>query len=172
MWHNKAGFGRRALYNMKRRYGAPIDLYHVTGTTDDLETGQSTVTRVKYHIRKAILLPITATGEINIVGGYLRRVSNLPSTETVIESRLFIIDLEDLPADLQLNDNDYFIMKTYVRRKAGPGRRFNITKVQYLEDNISLLITGRFIEGGQRNEIFDANVTETLELGESGEGTL
>lgn len=163
MRQNNLTFVRNVLYSLKKRYGAPADLYHVISVTENSQTGQSIITKCKYHLRRVILLPITFDREMNILGGYKKPTRNLPSEDIDITQRVIIIDKRDLPYDFVYGPTDYLIVHEQLTRTVfSQGERFNIQKAQALEDNISTMITAKYIIGGQRNEIFEFDICEHL----------
>jgi len=84
------------------------------------------------------------------------------------DSRLIIIDKRNLPDDLEVKANDYIITHDTTRRvTAFGGKRFDIQSVEELEDNISLIIKGKYSHNGNRDEIIDLVIKERLVLTES-----
>lgn len=150
MIKNQLIFAKRSLYHLKREYGRKIDLYHIISETPDLETGKVIINRIKYKIRKGILLPTTLSREINLSGAFRRTNTTLESGETDVYTRFIVIDKEDLPTDFELTESDYLIID---------GKRYQFQRIQELEDNIAVLITARYMKGSIRNEIFDGNQT-------------
>ncbi len=144
MQRNHIKFARRTLYALKRKYGSPAEYHHVGKPVDNPETGVSTQPVDKiYKVRKAILLPSALAREMNIAGSYRRPTPGLPTIETDIETRFIIIDKEDLPTGLEIGEKDYLVLTTINNRIKGVSKRFNIQRIQELEDDIGVLITAR-----------------------------
>ncbi len=164
-------FARNALYNLKRRYGSVGYYYHIVAATDNMQTGVSSQTKTRYTIAKMILLPSTMTREMLVAGGYTRKPDRSYSgPEYDSESALIIIDKEDMPVGFTYTVADYVIAHVQVRRRLVSRRRFNILKMEELEDGCSFLITGRYLRDGAYDEIVTANVSEKLISNQSPTG--
>lgn len=157
-------FARHVIYNLKRRYGVPVDLYRIVNVGVNDETGRTTTTKLKYRVRKMVQLPSNLISNMGIAGQYKNPSPNFPAQDLDIENTKFILDQRDVPDDFQLSSSDYFIVKRQVNREDQIGRRFNIMKFTEIEDGIGYYIEARYIIGGQRNEVFDTMISEQLPL--------
>jgi len=144
---------------MLHRFGTPGDYYHVTGATDDVGTGVSTVTKTVYRTKRMAELPTDIIRDIKI------GVSD--AQEIDISSVLILIDHRDLPFDFVYHPDDYIILYSIVGRQRQLGRRFNIQKLQTLETNLALIATARFIQGSALNAIYDLSVKDKLTMVEA-----
>jgi len=163
MYVNQLIHSREVLYSLKQRYGVPIDYYHVFSelVNDNVLTGVSTVNKIKYKVKKGILLPITMARLIN---------QDTPGSEIDVNSTQIIIDKKDLPLHFEHASEDYLIVHDYNHNKRllkYGGKRYNIQTLDELEDNLFYVVTARFIKGGVRNEIIDLSISETLMFSEN-----
>lgn len=165
-------FFKTGVYTLRKRFGTPADLYHIINTTDDAKTGRSSITRVKYHIKKAIIIPINLLRAVGIEGSYRTSDRSYPSQELDLESTIVLIDKTELPSGLQLSSNDYVISHTIVRRRSVTRRRFNIRNIETLEDDVFIMLITRFAQGSQLNEIYDLKINEKLILVETKTGNI
>ncbi len=165
-------FARHTLYNLKRRYGVPANLYRLASVTQDDETGRAIKVKEKYRIKRLIWLPTTLLSQMNIPGQFKNPNANFPSQDIDTTSTYFILDQKEIPASFQVQSDDYFVVHRLVHRQEQSGRRYNIQKSVELEDGIGYLISARYMIDGQRNEVFDVDVDETLALIEVASGTL
>lgn len=150
-------FVKRILYQLKRKYGLPLDIYHIISVTSDTKSGTKTVNKTKYHIRRAILLPTILRRKMAVELG-LKPTGYGPSPPGYdIKERLIIIDNDDLP-DVDLNAEDYLVIDH---------ERHDIKSIEELENKRASVFTTRVVEGGEANEIFIANATNTLVFAQS-----
>lgn len=157
-------FARQSLYNLKRRYGVPADLYRIIDSIQNVQTGRMINEKEKYHIKKLIWLPNTILSQMGIPGQFKNPSPDFTSGDIDIETTTFILDQKELPSSFQLNSDDYLIVKREVNRISRASKRYNIRKFIELEDGIGYLIYARYLVGGQRNEIFDKDIHEILTI--------
>jgi hypothetical protein len=163
-------FARHTLYNLKRRYGVPADLYRLASVTQDDETGRALKTKEKYHIKRLIWMPTTLLSQMNIPGQFKNPNPNFPSQDIDTSSTYFILDQKEMPSLFQMQTDDYFVVHRQVNKLEQGGRRYNIQKSIELEDGIGYLISARYMIGGQRNEVFDLPIGEALTMVEVSTG--
>lgn len=155
-------FARQVLYNLKRRYGVPADLYRITISNQNVQTGRTINQKEKYHIRKLVWLPNTMLSQMGIPGQFKNPSGGFTSDDSDIETTTFILDQRELPSDFQLRSDDYLIVKREVNRLDQASKRYNIQKFIELEDGIGYLVYARYLVGGQRNEVFDKDIHEII----------
>lgn len=134
-----------ALYTLERKFGVSADLYHVVQTEPDLETGDTGITPVKYHIPKLI----TCTGVIGMDFSLgLRRIHALsslgeydPNDRVAILRNTFGID--------DLGSNDYIV---YL------GDRYLIKDQTNLDYRLGWLLKLRQTPGTQPYQLHDRAV--------------
>ena len=155
---------RTALYALRRRFGAPGDLYHINSIVDNPETGAVITNRTKYVFKHIIILP----QQLNRANDATRTA--MPSIEIDQDDTHIIIDKRNpiLPEGFKLAVNDYIIVHTTVRRKRSTGRRYNIKKIIDLEDGVSWLLTAKYVKDAELNEIFDIPIRENLVITQMG----
>jgi hypothetical protein len=151
--YNQLKFKRRVIYNLKRRYSKTVDLYQLVTISDDVKTGQTTKTKTKIHIKKAIFLPINTTGLINLVGAYRVVNNTYPSSEIGVNTSILIIDNKDLPNGVVINKDNYVVINHV---------RYDILKFD--SDKYTSVLTITSMNTSQRNEIFDNDIQERLVL--------
>lgn len=157
MRRNQLQFTRHTLYNLKRRYGVPADLYRITAAVTNPGTGRTTKTKVKYHIRKLIWFPTTVLSQMHVPAQYKNPSPNFPSQDIDTTSTTFLLDQRDVTGIPRLENTDYFVVGHHSGK-----RRYDIMKAVEMEDGVGYLISARYMVGGQRNEIFDTGVVDSL----------
>lgn len=95
------------IYSLKQQYGTMLDIYRETDSSFDIEIGEVSLIRTKYHINKAIVLPSKISGDTP----FLRRANLLfkESGQFTTDTRNIIIDVRDI--SIVLDTNDYIIYK-------------------------------------------------------------
>lgn len=134
---SKLGFVKNTLYDLKKQYGRPIALYKTT-TTNDLQTGKRTVTRIKYPIRKGILLPESYITTKIYSLSYIAANKNF--TYGALFNRkvkIILIDQSDIRG-IRIEPEDYIVLDN---------RRYDIKNIEDLEFNTGYIIIGEQIEG-------------------------
>lgn len=134
------------LYQLKRDYGIPLDLYK-TKTTENIETGRKTVTRTKIHIRKAISLPATEMIRTRAAQQFLK------ASEIEISDRFIILDYNDLPKDFDIEPRDHVIINHH---------RYEIITVNENEYGTGYMLTARETKGVDKFEVIDGKVKHKL----------
>jgi hypothetical protein len=122
----------RALYQLKRDYGANLTYYSVGDVTVDFSTGQQSRELKDYFIRRAIVLSVdvlkkfeydlsfVAANKNFVYGGIFDR-----------SSRLIVLDAKDLPVGFRYDTEDYI---EYSKK------RWNIEKITELEFNVGWIL--------------------------------
>lgn len=123
-------FIRETIYDLKRQYGTPLEIYAITSSTVDLETGVKAVTKSVYRIRQAILLPRTVARQVvNRLGEKLLFKQGGSVDQ---DNRLVIVDMRDYPASYQVRVNDYAVIDH---------QRYEIKSAEQYDHRLAVLIT-------------------------------
>lgn len=151
---------KRAIYALKRLYPAVVDLY-VPGTpTLDLESGIQNQPATKYTIRKAIILPTVGIREGRYNRAYIRSaVQFTVGAFTDTDTRVFIIDLKDIPSDTAVDCNCWIIYQH---------ERYNIKIMNRHESNAAVELFAVRLRGAPTNEQHDVAIEHSA--GFTGEG--
>lgn len=149
-------FIRDLMYQLKREYGFPLDIYRITSTTTDRATGKKTQTKEKYHIVRAIVLPNQVQKKFAFDLAYLATNKSFTyGAEYGQNLRDVIIDTRDLPKGFELTINDYIIYD---------GKRYQIKTFETAEHNQAYLIRMDHAPGSLPYEQHDVNVRSELDL--------
>lgn len=147
---------RQALYQLKKDYGAPIDIYKLVSSDTDARTGEKNVTKTVTHVRRAIVVPSTkdrvVQQTISIISANKEFVSG---GHYDMNQREFIIDRRDVPALPDLTADDWIV---YNRRK------YQIKTVEAFEVDAAWVVTARELVGETPEQIYDLRAESTLEL--------
>ena len=152
----------QALYMLKRRYGAPIDLYVVGDVTTDTRTGNRSVDKTVYPIDKAIVLPAKLDRSDK------RGISLISANKTLVQggfydtaTRRFLVDRSDVPCLTRLTENDYLVFK---------GRKYEFVSVTEFEDDAGWVIIGKAVMGEVPEQIFLVSADNLMSLDDSAGG--
>lgn len=147
---------RRALYTLKRDYGANIDIYKLISTETDTRTGVKTVNKTLYRIQRAVVLPVkkqrTAVQGISEISFNKEFVSG--GTYDAGQ-RDFIIDRLDCPTLPELSADDWLVYK---------GEKYQIKTVEDFEVDAGWVVTAKKLAGEAFEQIFIAQADHLLEL--------
>lgn len=138
---------RVILYNLSRLYGERIDLYQTDDFSINPRTGERTLTRIKWPIRKAISLPEQIYTDTTFARSLLALTGKEFTSGGVVDTsnKDFIIRRNDLPYYVpKLADYIIWIHK-----------RYNITKIITLDNNEGYYITTKRTENEPNYEIHD-----------------
>ncbi len=156
--NNQLKFIKNVIYNLKRDYGGPLDIYQISNPTLDIETGKQTVERTKYPIRRAIRLPrdIHRDSLWSAVG---TRV--LPYAGSIIElaDREVIIDMKDLPRDFVMGEEGFYIIIDQLH--------YSVKKVSLFDFRAALYIVLKEITGAQLEQVIQMTVTDNVTTAEN-----
>ena len=147
---------RQALYQMKKDYGAPIDIYKLVSSETDARTGEKVVTKSVTHVRRAIVVPSrtdrVAQQTISVISANKQFVTG---GHYDASQREFIIDRRDVPALPELTADDWIV---YNRRK------YQIKNVESFEVDAGWVIAARELVGETPEQVFDLRAESFLEL--------
>ena len=147
---------------LKRAYGSPIDIYKLVDSRTDLRTGVRTVEVAGYHIRRAIILPVTTNRK-----GLMRKMS--AGTEAVRDFQAsgsydvgkgsFIVDRADIPASLRLTHEDWIVYQS---------RKYPVDTVEEFEMGGWIITVGELLgevsTAPISSQIFSISFNDTLTL--------
>lgn len=149
-------FIRRTLYNLKRQYGSRVDVYKLDGVDTDYETGEKTVSKTVYTVRKCIVLPVKIAREIS------KTISQISANKMFVYggsydvgTRMFMIDTRDLPNDYEFTNDDWLVYD---------GRRYDIKSIEEFEQHTAWTIVGREVKGVRPEQVFSAHITDQLSV--------
>ncbi len=148
------------LYCLKRDYGGAIDLYQLTSSVTDVKTGVRTVEVTKYHIHRAIIMPVRMARAQLMLRTSLHNKAfyNLHDEG----SREFIIERKDARGLTTITPDDYIVYEH---------QKYQIGSVEDYETGGGWVITTKVDPGGAAQEVQDAKVSDTLTLSETSNGT-
>jgi hypothetical protein len=153
---NQLVFIRRALYELKKRYGLPIDVYRLASTETNLATGERTRVLSKTSIVRAIVMDAQLWTRFHYDLAYImaaRQFSMGGFTDSA--ERVFIIDRDDLASDFQINTTDYIVFD---------GKKYEIKSCVDYEERAAYLVTGRHTPNEPINQIHEMSVSQHVTL--------
>jgi hypothetical protein len=156
---------RRTLYDLKKRYGVPIDMYTHVVTSQNVTTGEKVATNTKYHIRKAIVLPEGFDAKFLFTRAYLQNVGKAFAYGGVInqDTRHVLVDGSDLPKNLIPGPDAYWIYE---------GVRYETSRVDSMSKNLGHLVVLKRLTGVERVEINAPTVRQTIRFNQTAVGVL
>jgi hypothetical protein len=151
---------RQALYQLKKDYGAPIDIYKLVASETNVRTGEKVITKTVTHVRRAVVVPAridrVAQQTISLISANKQFVSGGTYDSS---QRDFIIDRRDVPALPELTADDWII---YNRRK------YQVKTVEAFEVDAGWVVTARELVGEVPELILEERVKSTLALQPAG----
>lgn len=145
---------RQALYQLKKDYGAPIDIYKLVASETNVRTGEKVITKTVTHVRRAVVVPARidriAQRTISIISANKQFVTG--GTYDAAQ-RDFIIDRRDVPALPELTADDWII---YNRRK------YQVKTVEAFEVDAGWVVSARELVGEVPEQIIEERVKSTL----------
>jgi hypothetical protein len=130
---------RRALYSLKRDYGARIDIYTLGDSTTDPQTGEKQITKTMFPITRGIVMPVkldrAAVQGIALISSNKEFVSGGTYDKG---TRDFIVDRRDCPSLPELTSDDWIV---YFNEK------YQIKSVETFEVSAGWIITASKING-------------------------
>jgi hypothetical protein len=149
---NQLGFVRTLLYQLKQQYGAPADVYYESADSVDLTTGERTVTKQKYRIRRAVCLPTLTSAETL----YPAAVKAIWKRDAAVEAgtKVVLVDRRDLPEGLTLGTHNWSLV---IDR-----RRYEVTSVEEFESRTGYVLTLRELKGARAYEQVDAALRDDV----------
>jgi len=145
----------RTLYMLKRQYGGSIDIYTLTSSITNQETGVTTIVKDVVHVDRAVVLPAQMQKEVR------KSISQISANKTFVVGgtydagrRIFIVDRDDTPA-LDLTNNSYLVYRN---------RKYEIESFQEYEFESGWIIVGRELIGEVPEQIYLLSADNLLTL--------
>ena len=152
---------RQALYQLKKDYGAPIDIYKLVSSETDARTGEKVITKTVTHVRRAVIVPSRidriANQTISLISANKQFVTG---GHYDVNQRDFIIDRHDVPALPELTADDWIV---YNRRK------YQVKTVECFEVDAGWVVTARELVGEVSEQIFNLRAESTLGFQDSAQ---
>jgi hypothetical protein len=156
---NQLVFIRRVLYDVKKKYGEPADLYVQTLSATDLTTGSKTISRVKYHIDRVPILPVKFFQQGLYTQGYLKAAREFTYGGYQDQDiKQFIIDGNDLPVGFEILPEHYFVVDH---------KRYEIAVITRIEENLGYLLIVKRLTGVEIDEVNEASLYQTIRFSHS-----
>lgn len=160
---NNLSFLRDQLYALKMSYGFPGAIYRTTIGDTDLTTGKKSITRTKYEIEKAIILPIKYETVQFLSAALLKAARSFAyGGFQDQETKRILLDGDDLAQDFEIQPEDYFV---YDHKK------FEIVHAEKLEDGLGYQLIVKRLVGAPVNEIHELKVYQSIRFLPKGEVT-
>lgn len=147
---NSLRYIKQILYELKKRYGLPLDLYHNDTNIINPQTGKRTETKTIYHIKKAIVLPLILALK-NYAGG----TGSFSLANYEVGDKFVLIDFRDLPDNYIVTLTDYIIVENI---------RYKLISVENYEIDQTLRIVMREVKGQLPNEIHVVQIRSEIKF--------
>jgi hypothetical protein len=152
---------RLTLYQLKKEYGAPVDVYKLDSSTTDYKTGVKTATKSVISVRLAVVMPATTMRKM------FQGISYLSASKPFASqggqgwdgtTRAFIFEGRDLPG------YDWEVEDWIVYRD----RRYDVSEIELLEHDSGWLIIGKEVKGVVPERIIQLNVVDSFNPEDEG----
>lgn len=148
---------RQVIYNLKRQYGGPIDIYNFLGSAVDLKTGAATTNKELTQITRAIILPARA------MRNFVQSISKISADKQFVYGgtydrriRMFLIDRLDAK-DLDLTIDDWIVYD---------GKKYEIKHFDEFEFGTLWVVIGQSVVGDVPEQIFPLSGEDRLDFQE------
>lgn len=149
---------KQVIYNLKRQYGAELDIYKFLGSTVDLKTGIASNDKELTQIDRAVILPARA------MRNFVQSISKISADKQFVYGgtydrriRMFLIDRLDAP-DLDLTTDDWIVYD---------GKKYEIKHFDEFEFGSLWVVVGHAVVGDVPEQIFPVSGEDRLTLSES-----
>ena len=146
---------RAALYSLKRQYGGRIDLYKKGTISSNARTGERTINKTVYPVKRAIILPAEVARQ------EVRGISLISANKTLVQGggydnslRYFIVEKRDIPG-VTLTPDDWIVFKL---------RKYQIEEFREFEFDTCWVITAKALLGEVPEQIHLASADSFLGL--------
>ena len=131
-WQNNLREIRIILYRLKRNFGLSATLCKPKTMTNDVKTGDTTLTYDSYTINRAILMPVSESRTFKYALSYIAANKNFTYGAMFdTKTRTMIIDAHDLPANFAVTTSCHVVFDN---------RRYNIKTVELAEHDQGWLL--------------------------------
>ncbi len=152
-------FIRRCLYNLKRQYGAQVNVCKVLDVGTDYVTGKKTITRELHQVRRAVMLPEEEARKVQ------QGIAHLSASKWFVSQAgfdqvkaIFIFDAKDLPTGFQFDLDDFIVVE---------GEYYRVTEVDEYEFDSGWLIKTTLDKGADFQVVLEAMATSTMSLSQA-----
>lgn len=158
-------FIRDALYDLKRNYGSPIDLYQPSSGTSNVTTGKKNVKYTKYCIRKAVHVPAGFQTLAQYTAAYIKNVSKAFAVGAYADQELrnVMIDGADIPRGVEILPEWYVIIDHV---------KYEVWKVNKAENNLGYVLNLKRASGNRPEELHQRGVRQTLRFTQTATGVI
>lgn len=146
------------LYALKMDYGTPGDIYQITSTEVNPETGVREQQRKRVSIDRIITLPTVLTSAFKYALSFIAANKNFTyGANYETGTRMLIVDGNDLPENFIIENNDYVVLEEEV----GPVR-YEIKNVERFELGYGYLLTVQQTAGSEPFQILEFSLSNRL----------
>lgn len=126
---------KMVVNKLKRDYGLELHIWHPTSTVNNIETGKIVRTYDIHYIRKGVVLPKNFSRDFAYALSYIASGKNFVYGGYFDSARRdLLIDVDDLPAEFELTNNDFFVFE---------GKRWEIRSIELSEHNQSYYVVAQ-----------------------------
>lgn len=144
---------KRLLYGLKKRYGVKVDFYQQSKEAVDILTGRRTVSRTKYHIRRAVYLEQNQNYRNSLLPKANPIIPNSGLVE--IDNTELLIDGKDFPKSFTPTVDDYVIIND---------QRYEIKSIHVLDKDQSYYFLLKEYKGTIKYQIHERFIKDHLQL--------
>lgn len=158
---NNLQFVRRLIYNLKRRYGVPLDFYINDVTPGDPATGKKNVVREKYSIARAIATTQGFTTLQLFTAAFMRNIGRDFAFGANFEKDTVqvLIDARDLPVGIRITpERSYIVLNN---------RRYLVAKASLLEGNTVHSLTVKAVEGSPVQQLLTPITQQSIRFSQT-----
>lgn len=150
---------RRAIYQLKYRYGYPVSFYKVVKNDFNPQTGDTPYTTNDLIVSRAIIMPSTVQRNFFFSISVIQANSRfIQGGDIQLSDRQIILDGNDVPKDWIINIDDYFIFEH---------QRYDIKVAECLEFQTGWVISGRKVQGSINGETHHYSFRDYLQAFDS-----
>jgi hypothetical protein len=146
----------QSMYALKRQYGGRIDVYRLNDVETNLRTGEKTIDKDCFHLRRAVILPVRISRDV------VQSISQISANKKFVYGanfdagkRAFVIDSRDLPEGFQFKNDDWIVYRS---------RRYDLEAIQELEFSAGWIITGSEVMGRTPEQSFFAKADDLMDV--------
>jgi hypothetical protein len=141
---NKLIHFNNTIYGLSKDYGFKLDIYKIVEVIN-FQTGQRTITRTKYKVKKAVVLPNELYRDFKPVDNFAGLID--------IQKRPVLINKKYLPDGFQLEENDYVVFN---------GQKYNFSDREDMELADYIFFTIKKVHGQDVVQIHDSRFHDRL----------
>ena len=141
------------LYCLKRDYGGSIDIYKLLSSEADVETGKRVTKVQRYHVHRAIVMPVRMARSQIMLRTSLHNKAFLNLNDT--GTREFIIECKDAKGLVEMTPDDWIVYNHH---------RYQISTVETFEVASGWVVTGKEPAGDVPQEVTEITVESNWNL--------